>query len=136
MRNELGGWEKGLSPKTINSFRQNSPELIIRDAQRMLDLNEEQCEVLRQILMARGVNKWLKVRRDIIKLQHELKDEITRFQKVYRKWNPVHKVTLKLLNRFRNRLRKICHQPRWVEWPRMGDPKEAEKKWVVKGLEM
>jgi hypothetical protein len=133
IRNTLGGWERGLSPQTINSFRQNSPELIVRDARRMLNLNDEQCEILRQILLARGVNKWFKARRDIIKLQHELKKQIKEFQKKYHKWDPVHKASLKLLNDFRERLREICHQPRWVEWPKIADPREAEKEIVVKG---
>ena len=136
MRHELGGWERGLSPETINCFRQNSPELIIRDARRMLNLDEEQCEVLRKILLARGVNKWFKARRDIIKLQHQLKERIIALNNNYQKSNPVHKTSITLLNEFRESLRDICHQPRWVEWPKVADLREAEKKIVVKGYEM
>lgn len=136
MRNELGGWERGLTPQTINSFRQNSPELIIRDARRMLDLNEEQCEILRQIMLARGVNKWLKARRDLIKLNQRLKARIRNLHESYNSWDPSQKTALKLLNEFRESLRAICHQPRWVEWPRMGDARKAEKRIVVKGPEM
>jgi hypothetical protein len=136
MRNELGGWERGLSPETINNFRQNSPELVVRDARRMLELNDAQCEILRKILLARGVNKWLKARRDIIKLQHELKVRIIVLNQSYEKRNPVHRTSMKLLTEFRERLRQICHQPRWVEWPKIGDVREAEKKIVVKGAEM
>jgi hypothetical protein len=136
MRNELGGWEYGLSPETINRFRQNSPELVIRDAKQMLGLDDAQCEILRQILLARGVNKWLKARRDIIKLQHELKEQVVALNKNYQRENPAHRTAMKLLTEIREKIRKICHQPRWVEWPKIGDVREAEKKIVVKGPEM
>lgn len=132
MHSELGGWEYGLSPDTIYSFRQNSPELIIRDAKRMLHLDDEQLEVLRRILLARGVNKWFKARRDIIKLKHALKMRIREVLSRYKKWNPVHKIELALLNYFYARLESICHQPRWVEWPPIADSREAEKMLVVK----
>ncbi|MCI0692780.1 hypothetical protein L0337_12350 [candidate division KSB1 bacterium] len=132
MHSELGGWEHGLSPDTIYSFRQNSPELIIRDAKRMLHLDDDQLEILRRILLARGVNKWFKARRDIIKLKHEIKKRISELLGRYKKWERVHKTELKLLNSFYERLEVICHQPRWVEWPRIADPREAEKKLVVK----
>lgn len=135
MRKELGGWEWGLTPKAINSFRRNSPELIIRDAQRMLGLDDGQCEVLRQILLARAVNKWFKARRDVIKFQHELKDRIIELNKRYRKWHPADQAEWKLLNEIREQLRAICHRPRWVEWPRIGDPRQAEKKIKVVGNE-
>jgi hypothetical protein len=133
MHSELGGWEYGLSPDTIYSFRQNSPELIIRDAKRMLHLDDDQLEILRRILLARGVNKWFKARRDIIKLRHEIKKRISELLGCYKKWNPVHKMKLALLNCFYERLENICHQPRWVEWPPIADPREAEKGLVVKG---
>ena len=132
MHSELGGWEYGLSPETIYSFRQNSPELIIRDAKRMLHLDDDQLEVLRRILLARGVNKWFKARRDIIKLKHEIKKRIREVTGRYKKWNPVHKLELALLNYLYERLESICHQPRWVEWPPIADPREAEKNLVVK----
>lgn len=133
MRKPQGGWEEGLAPETINNFRQNSPELVIRDAKRMLGLNDKQCEILRQILLARGINKWLKARRDIIAFKHEIKEEIKELQFRYEKWNPVHKATLKLMNKYRQRLRKICHQERWVEWPNIANPSKAEKQLTIKG---
>lgn len=133
MHSELGGWEYGLSPDTIYSFRQNSPELIIRDAKRMLRLDDDQLEILRRILLARGVNKWFKARRDIIKLKHDIKKQIREVLGRYKKRNPVHKTEFELLNSFYERLESICHQPRWVEWPRIADPREAEKDLIVKG---
>ena len=35
--------------------------------------------------------------------------------------------------RIRSRLRRICHQPRWVEWPRIADANKAEDELVVRG---
>ena len=134
MRGLQGGWEKGLSPETINGFRQNSPELVIRDAKNFLNLDDGQCEVLRKIMLARGINKWLKARRDIIAFKHEIKAEIIELHQVYEKWNPVHKAVLKVLNKHRHRLRKICHQERWVEWPPIADASKATKKLVIKGF--
>jgi hypothetical protein len=136
MHSELGGWEYGLSPDTIYSFRQNSPELIVRDAKRMLHLDDDQLEILRRILLARGVNKWFKARRDIIKSKLEIKKRIRAVLGRYKKWNPVHKIELALLNDFYGQLESICHQPRWVEWPRIADPREAEKMLVVKGAKV
>jgi len=133
MRKESGGWENGLTPATINNFRQNSPELVIRDAKQLLNLDKAQCDILKDILLARGINKWLKARRDIIKLKDEIKQEIVELQSIYEKWNPVHKERLKLLNSFRVKLRKICHQKRWVEWPDIATPSKAEKKLIIKG---
>jgi len=133
MRLMLGGWEHGLTPETINNFRQNSPELIIRDAQILLRLNQEECETLRKILLARGVNKWLKARRDIIKLKNDTRDEIKDLMKIYEKWNPVHKTKIKMLTNFLGKVRSICHQKRWVEWPPVADAAKAEKKIVTRG---
>ncbi|MBU4332133.1 hypothetical protein KKD19_01240 [Patescibacteria group bacterium] len=134
MREKLGGWEHGLEPETISCFRQNTIELVIRDARWMLGLDEEECEKLRQIMLARGVAKWFKARRDVIRLKAEVKGMITDLQPNYDKHNPVHKERLKLLNWFRQELRTICHQPRWVEWPRgIATAAKAEKGIVVKG---
>ena len=116
-------------------FRQNSPELIIRDAKRLLHLDDDQLEILRRILLARGVNKWFKARRDIIKLKHDIKKQIRAVLGRYKKRNLADKTELKLLNTFYERLENICHQPRWVEWPPIADPREAEKNLVVRGRE-
>lgn len=54
-----------VSEANIWNFRQNNPELVVRDLEKLFNLNEEQKEQVRTVLMARGVNKWFKVRRDI-----------------------------------------------------------------------
>jgi len=132
MREPFGGWERGLSPASINNFRQNSPELVVDDARRMLGLDPEQCATLRQILLARGINKWLKARRDIIRLKHDVKGQIKVLLADYQRWNPAHKAMLKALMFWRERLRAICHQPRWVEWPRLRTASKCDGRFVVK----
>jgi hypothetical protein len=152
-RQPLGGWENGLSPKYINNFRQNTPELIIRDARRMLGLSEFQCEVLRSILLARGVNKWLRARLELIQLKNELKAEIRELH-LERKWLKVCAVfakkllypadyrpqmltlkeRMKVLDRIQSRIQRICHGERWVIWPRgVASPANAKERLHVSG---
>ena len=133
MREIMGGWEHGLSPETINNFRQNTPELVIRDARRLLDLDDNDCQVLRQILLARGINKWLKARRDIIRLKEKYKTRIKELALSYRKYRPEDKIAMRLLQEFRACLRKICHSPRWVEWPEIADASKAEMEISICG---
>jgi len=125
-----------VSPRTIWNFRQNNPELVIQDAKDYLGLSDEQCKVLRLILLARGVNKWLKVRRDLIayktliKLRiRELNKEVPELRermklfprgtpennKAYTEWR-VKRQELKTLTEVRGVLRSLCHSDRFVEW--------------------
>jgi hypothetical protein len=122
-----------VSPRTIWNFRQNNPELVIKDAREYLGLNEEQCELLRTILLARGVNKWLKVRRDLIAYKKQLKHEIRRLQeeiaalkaqlrtgfdhKVYHNYIR-NKALLAKLSSIRGDLKQLCMTDRWQIWPR------------------
>lgn len=114
-----------VTPVTINNMMQNNPELIVTDAARYLGLNREQQDVLRQILLARGVNKWLKVRRDLIAykkvLKHKLK-EVDAQRLEARQAGQYHKAAgllagLKVLIEVRSTLRKLCHTSRWILWP-------------------
>ena len=59
----------------IWSFRQSHPELVIKDC-RDLGFTEEQLRIVRQSMLVRGVNKWLKVRRDLIAYKKQIKHEI------------------------------------------------------------
>ena len=132
-RERFGGWEHGLSPETINNFRQNSPELVIEDARRMLGLTAQQGETLRDILLARGINKWLKARRDLIALKCELKGAIHRICAAGVKGNAAQKAYLKALMTVQGRIRAICHQARWVEWPHLRTAAKADGRYVVRG---
>ena len=128
MRQPLGGWENGFSPKTINNFRQNTPELVIRDAKRLLNLSDAECDVLRQILLARGVNKWLYCRRLLIELKHELRKTNRNLSSV--KGNRELKNFVMQLT---GKVRAICHHPRWVEWPPIATASNAAQRVIVRG---
>lgn len=65
---------KTLTHKNIWSERQNNPELVIDDCKREFDFTPEQCDKMREILLRRGVNKWLLARRMFIHLKHEVTD--------------------------------------------------------------
>jgi hypothetical protein len=112
-----------VNQQNIWNFRQNNPELIIADARLYLGLNKEQCDLLRTILLARGVNKWLKARRDLIAYKKMVKHQICEVQKqrsesreAFHKLKPI----LKLLMEVRRQLKDICKTDRWQVWPRLG----------------
>jgi len=127
-----------VNRKTINNFRQNNPELVVSDLREYLGLDEDQCELVRTVLLARGVGKWLKNRRDIIAHKKQLKHairaklaDITYFKDlrdkaehkskdwyIYMKHWQVAKAELKILAHERGVLKGICMSDRYVEWPR------------------
>jgi len=122
-----------VTPQNIYNFRQSNPELVIKDAREFLGLSEAQCEALRTILLARGVNKWLKARRDLIAYKKQLKHEIKAIEalkievkselregrnyRLYYRYIALRE-KLKLLQRIRADLKSICETPRWQIWPR------------------
>lgn len=99
-----------LDPNTIWSFRQNIPELVVQDCIKEFNLDDEQAEKLRIILMARGVNKWMLARREFIDLKHQVKEML----KGAKDDKKVHRVIQKIYVRMQN----IARMQRWVEWPR------------------
>ena len=64
------------NPSNIWNFRQNHPELVIRDCIQYGAMTPYQLEVVRQSMLCRGINKWLKVRRDLIAYKKQIKHEI------------------------------------------------------------
>ena len=67
-----------MTPHTINkeniwNFEQNKPTLIAKD----LEPFGVPREVTHNVLLARGVYKWLAVRRDLIKLKNVWRDRLT-----------------------------------------------------------
>lgn len=124
-----------VSPRTIWNLKQNNPELVIEDAKEYLGLNEEQCELLRTIMLARGINKWLKVRRDLIAYKKQIKHKIKEIEKykcklkqqikdfgysenVYREYL-ANKEVHKQLMQIRGDLKALCMTDRWQIWPRL-----------------
>ncbi len=95
---------ESVTPQSIWNSKQNHPELVVQDCKKAFDLNEEQLDTLRFILMNRGVNKWLKNRWDFIQLKHEIKMLVQE--------RKVDKTLLKIYARMQN----IAKSPRYVEW--------------------
>lgn len=96
----------------IQSCRQNIPELIVRDCIREFDFDEEKAERLRNILLARGVNKWFFARREFIRLKHQVKDMLKSNEYPYDNID-VHRVVEKIYVSMQN----ITKLPRWIWWP-------------------
>lgn len=119
-----------LNPETIWSFRQNIPELIVRDCIREFNLDDEQAEKLRIILLARGVNKWFYARREFLRLKHDVKDMLKSKELPYND-KEVHKIIQDIYVKMQN----IAKMSRWIEWPRTVTHqwKNIEKDIEVKG---
>ena len=76
-----------ITPNNIWSYKQNHPELVIQDIGSYMMKNRNGfndipalLETVRNSLLARGINKWLKVRRDLIaykKIQKHRVRELT-----------------------------------------------------------
>ena len=115
-----------VDKKTINNIRQNKIKYLVKDFAEC-GVSEE---VTREILLKRGINKWLANRMAIIHLKDELKEEIKSclaFMKVLKnteicfcknigKQNEIYREQLGRLQAFektRKEIRKICHSSRW-----------------------
>lgn len=104
----------------INNMRQNHPELIVRDLSGYVSP-----EITRQILLYRGVNKWLRVRRLLIQLKTRWLEEIKTLEaeKKQAKANgdtrKYHQLqgAIKTLIDCRCQVRALCHSPREVSFP-------------------
>ena len=131
------------TPRNIWNFKQNHPELVIKDLI-ALGFNEKTILTVRMSMLARGINKWLKVRRDLIaykkQIRNELKvlsatipqlkatmtikwvnfDNATNYQvHEYHKAREQYIVARELLKyqqRIRGDLKKLCMTDRWQLW--------------------
>lgn len=79
MRETRGIFDADLH--NIWNYRQNHPELVVKDCKNH-GFTDNQCKIVRQSLLVRGVNKWLKVRRDIIVYKIQIRAEIKYLQQV------------------------------------------------------
>jgi len=86
-------------------YRQNRPILIARD----LEQYGVPKEVTMEILLKRGVFKWLAVRRQLIKLKNKWKEEI---RELNRKKTEREKGYLEALIKCREEIRRLCHSER------------------------
>jgi len=98
-----------MNNKTIWMEKQNKPTLIVKDIINKYPNIDE--NFIYEVLLKRGVFKWLSVRRDLIKYKDILKDKI---RNLNRKKNNKEKGYLKGLEECRKNIRAMCHSDRWV----------------------
>lgn len=65
----------GANPRNIWNYKQNHPELVVNDC-KYYGFTDGQASIVRQSLLVRGVNKWFKVRRDLIVYKLQIRSEI------------------------------------------------------------
>ncbi len=108
-----------INEKTINNFKQNKIKYLVRD---FTEYGVPE-EVTREILLKRGINKWLANRMAIINLKDELKNQVKFWLKsmevekkyhsknslIYRQFVGILETTISI----RQRIRSICHSSRW-----------------------
>ncbi len=151
MKNKLDPITNYPNPKNIWNFRQNHPELIVEDIGRSIDnafggdfFTKEQFMKIRNtftnstraFLLARGVNKWFAVRRDLIAYKKQKKHEIkaklneivvikearseAEFQSkefyILNTRHQVAKAELRILMEVRGSLKAMCMRDRWQIW--------------------
>jgi hypothetical protein len=95
--------------KTIWSFKQNKPSLIVKDiCEKYPEVNKD---FIYEVLLNRGVFKWFSVRRKLIKLKNKWKIDIT---KLNRKKTEQEKGFLKAIEKCRKEVRELCHSDRFI----------------------
>lgn len=104
------GW---VNPSNIWTYKQNKPTLVVRD----LAQYGVPAAGAYAILMARGVFKWLAVRRDLIKLKDrwkgKLKQALAEQQGNGSSSQQYWKGYRKALEECRKDVRLLCHSERW-----------------------
>jgi hypothetical protein len=98
-----------MNKKNIWMEKQNKPTLIVKDI--INKYPEVDSNFIYEVLLKRGVFKWLSVRRDLIKYKDILKNKII---KLNRKKNIKEKGYMAALEECRAHIRKLCHSDRWI----------------------
>jgi hypothetical protein len=109
--------------KTIWSFAQNKPSLVVKDI--IEKYPEVDPDFIYKVLLQRGVFKWLSVRRQLIKLKDTMRDEV---KKLNHRKTAREKGYHEALIKCRADIRKLCHSERWVA----PDFDEKAKKYLTK----
>jgi hypothetical protein len=94
--------------KTIWNFEQNKPSLIVKDICNKYP--EVSPDFVYEVLLKRGIFKWLAARRDIIKIKNTWREKV---RELNRKKSQKEVGYLKALEHCRKDIRKICHSDRW-----------------------
>lgn len=135
-----------VTPSNIWSFTQNHPEMVVKD---ILSKHEEIkvgskeifSNIIRKSLLARGVNKWLKVRLDLIQYKRAIKHMIRKKMKDIKEQKRliseryclpedtnykdymhlrIHLAYLRgqliVLQQVRKDLKDLCMTERWQDW--------------------
>ena len=101
-----------MTPSSIWIERQNTPSLIVDDLKSFVPTNTAY-----EILLRRGVFKWLSARRKIIKLKNIWKERVTAsLERQKLRYGPdvnYERGYRRALEECRAELREICHGPRW-----------------------
>lgn len=136
-------YHKYVDKTQIWQYKQNNPELVVEDillvlrSHGMLDADDtgkeqELRDIFYSILLQRGVNKWLFIRRLLIRLkkvycarlgtlESEMDDMRERFKSGdsersdYRNYL-IKKGEMRAYNTLRHDLKTLCMGPRWVIW--------------------
>lgn len=141
--------------ENIWNYQQNNPNLVLADIRNFIDniwqfrnnketLKDAIVNTVKQSMLCRGINKWLKNRRDIIAYKKVIKNQIKELQKQipvlkqkstetfadFKTTTPYQifehmqertkyllaKEKLKTLMEVRTALKAICMSDRWVDW--------------------
>lgn len=94
---------------TIWNFAQNKPSLVVHDI--VTKYPDVDPDFIYEVLLKRGVFKWLSVRRNLIKLKDEWKNEV---RILNHKKTQEEKGYYKALIKCRRCIRQLCHSDRWV----------------------
>lgn len=113
-----GGDGMVVDRKSIDGLRQNKLRYVFWDMSEH-GFSEHDIGFVRTSLLARGINKWLANRRDFIRLKNDLKVEIRELHERIRGKPKKSLERQRLVGRMeglvsaRERIRQICHSPRW-----------------------
>lgn len=141
----LSIWD--AKPSNIWCYRQNHPEYVIDDIRKHFPipfLSAYVQRLVRRSMLCRGINKWLKVRRDLIAYKKQIKHEIVSLEssipslkqamsELYvdfdnasirqvidyyraREEYRIAKALLKYKQKVRGDLKALCMTERWQEW--------------------
>ena len=104
--------------KNIWQLRQNVPALIVEDCRSEFHLSDIECERLCEILLERGVNKWLYCRLLFLDLKHDVKKLLSVAHTVDRHCGMKSRNSgaYQILQHINSRMQNIAKTPRFVVW--------------------
>ena len=139
-----------VNPKYIWSYSQNFPEVVVEDIMNHFRSNSEiDRDFLYSTLLKRGINKWLLVRKMLIRLKKLYLEKMKEAQRLENEaTNTLSAMYWKgkaaAYNEIRRDLKLLCVTPRWVIWNHrepglidtIGMKPGDSKKWVDLYIEL